>query len=87
MLITVSAIYISGFIATFFYLLHVGRTGLSRRALQLGAALAWPLYWFAIQGPRVTLSVTLKILSFLVLLIVLALLLPFSLMERKKILS
>ena len=49
---------------TFAFLLAVGRKGLSRRALQFACALAWPAYWLAIQGPRRSLVMGAKVLSF-----------------------
>jgi hypothetical protein len=80
---TIAAIYLSGALATFAFLLYAGRSGFKRRVLQAVVSLAWPAYWVTIQGPRASLIIVLRPISAGLLLVLLLLLLPLVFLERR----
>jgi hypothetical protein len=88
MIVTIAAaLYSAGFILTLLYLFKVLRGGFIRRLIQIAAALVWPAYWLIIHGPRVSLIMALRIVSFVVLSCVLVLLIPFVILERRQLIS
>jgi hypothetical protein len=76
-------VYAVGAVSTLLYLLQVGRPGLKRRVLQMGASCVWPAYWLLVQGPRSSIIAVGHVLAFIVLGVLLVALLPLVALERR----
>ena len=65
-----AGVYLSGCLFTFAFLWRVGRHEASRRILQFGASLAWPIYWLIIPAPRAAARIWTKLLMLIAFVLV-----------------
>src|SRR3954463_7746245 len=56
LIVTCLLIWVVAALVTFGHLFRYGRSGLKRRVVHLGLAVAWPVYWVSVLGLRDSLT-------------------------------